>query len=151
MRIHLLWYAVVSHLGSCCNNFSLQNLYWADSGDLVTIASDTSFYILKYNVRLYDIWHYIRIILHATSHLYLRRPCSCWFGILTIGDNFILSIMENFLFCRGMLFLLILKAESQWMSKVLRMPLSCFTRLMSAFELGYGSETVSFTITLRGD
>lgn len=28
-----------------------QNLYWADSGDLVTIASDTSFYILKYNVR----------------------------------------------------------------------------------------------------
>ncbi|KAG5026055.1 hypothetical protein JHK86_021969 [Glycine max] len=26
-----------------------KNLYWADSGDLVTIASDTSFYILKYN------------------------------------------------------------------------------------------------------
>ncbi|GER44990.1 coatomer [Striga asiatica] len=25
------------------------NLYWADSGDLVAIASDTSFYILKYN------------------------------------------------------------------------------------------------------
>ena len=29
-----------------------QNLYWADSGDLVAIASDTSFYILKYNVRI---------------------------------------------------------------------------------------------------
>ena len=29
-----------------------QNLFWADSGDLVAIASDTSFYILKYNVRL---------------------------------------------------------------------------------------------------
>ncbi|RWW25193.1 hypothetical protein GW17_00010483 [Ensete ventricosum] len=28
----------------------LQNLYWADSGDLLVIASDTSFYILKYNV-----------------------------------------------------------------------------------------------------
>lgn len=28
----------------------LQNLYWADSGDLLAIASDTSFYILKYNV-----------------------------------------------------------------------------------------------------
>ncbi|MCI04137.1 coatomer subunit beta'-2-like, partial [Trifolium medium] len=25
------------------------NLYWADSGDLVAISSDTSFYILKYN------------------------------------------------------------------------------------------------------
>lgn len=31
-----------------------QNLYWADSGDLVTIASDTSFYILKYNVRILE-------------------------------------------------------------------------------------------------
>ncbi|KAI4966050.1 hypothetical protein ZWY2020_046747 [Hordeum vulgare] len=30
---------------------NFQNLYWADSGDLVTVASDTSFYILKYNVR----------------------------------------------------------------------------------------------------
>ena len=30
---------------------SSQNLYWADSGDLVAIASDSSFYILKYNVR----------------------------------------------------------------------------------------------------
>ncbi|XP_078170306.1 coatomer subunit beta'-1 isoform X1 [Carex rostrata] len=28
---------------------AVKNLYWADSGDLVTIASDTSFYILKYN------------------------------------------------------------------------------------------------------
>ncbi|KAG6430051.1 hypothetical protein SASPL_108112 [Salvia splendens] len=28
---------------------NFQNLYWADSGDLVAIASDTSFYILKYN------------------------------------------------------------------------------------------------------
>eukprot|EP00256_Glycine_max_P054726 XP_014621620.1 coatomer subunit beta'-2 [Glycine max] len=28
---------------------NVKNLYWADSGDLVTIASDTSFYILKYN------------------------------------------------------------------------------------------------------
>uniref|UniRef100_A0A3Q7FWP9 Coatomer subunit beta' n=1 Tax=Solanum lycopersicum TaxID=4081 RepID=A0A3Q7FWP9_SOLLC len=28
---------------------SVKNLYWADSGDLVAIASDTSFYILKYN------------------------------------------------------------------------------------------------------
>lgn len=29
-----------------------QNLYWADSGDLVAISSDASFYILKYNVRI---------------------------------------------------------------------------------------------------
>nr|QEX51140.1 coatomer subunit beta'-1-like isoform X1 [Cymbidium ensifolium] len=28
---------------------NVKNLYWADSGDLITIASDTSFYILKYN------------------------------------------------------------------------------------------------------
>ncbi|CAI0422642.1 unnamed protein product [Linum tenue] len=28
---------------------TVKNLYWADSGDLVTIASDTSFYILKYS------------------------------------------------------------------------------------------------------
>ncbi|KAH9714549.1 Coatomer subunit beta'-2 [Citrus sinensis] len=32
---------------------TVKNLYWADSGDLVAIASDTSFYILKYNVRIY--------------------------------------------------------------------------------------------------
>lgn len=35
----------------CCF-LAIQNLYWADSGDLVSIASDTSFYILKYNVRM---------------------------------------------------------------------------------------------------
>lgn len=36
-----------------CYKFEIfQNLYWADSGDLVAIASDTSFYILKYNVRI---------------------------------------------------------------------------------------------------
>ncbi|KAL6331207.1 hypothetical protein AAG906_009635 [Vitis piasezkii] len=28
---------------------NVKNLYWADSGDLVAIASDSSFYILKYN------------------------------------------------------------------------------------------------------
>jgi len=28
---------------------NVKNLHWADSGDLVAIASDTSFYILKYN------------------------------------------------------------------------------------------------------
>ncbi|XP_066381648.1 coatomer subunit beta'-2-like isoform X2 [Miscanthus floridulus] len=28
---------------------NVKNVYWADSGDLVTIASDSSFYILKYN------------------------------------------------------------------------------------------------------
>ncbi|KAJ8422656.1 hypothetical protein Cgig2_014425 [Carnegiea gigantea] len=28
---------------------TVKNLYWADSGDLVAIASDSSFYILKYN------------------------------------------------------------------------------------------------------
>ncbi|KAK1265535.1 Coatomer subunit beta'-2 [Acorus gramineus] len=28
---------------------SVKNLYWADSGDLVAVASDTTFYILKYN------------------------------------------------------------------------------------------------------
>ncbi|KAJ6704278.1 COATOMER [Salix viminalis] len=28
---------------------TVKNLYWADSGDLVAIASDASFYILKYN------------------------------------------------------------------------------------------------------
>ncbi|KAK6914916.1 Coatomer, WD associated region [Dillenia turbinata] len=31
---------------------NVKNLYWADSGDLVAIASDTSFYILKYNREL---------------------------------------------------------------------------------------------------
>uniref|UniRef100_A0A0D3BML7 Uncharacterized protein n=1 Tax=Brassica oleracea var. oleracea TaxID=109376 RepID=A0A0D3BML7_BRAOL len=31
---------------------TVKNLYWADSGDLVAIASDTSFYILKYNREL---------------------------------------------------------------------------------------------------
>ena len=34
------------------NNVFIQNLYWADSGDLVAIASDTSFYMLKFNVRI---------------------------------------------------------------------------------------------------
>ncbi|PWA48837.1 coatomer, beta' subunit [Artemisia annua] len=29
---------------------NVKNLYWADSGDLVTVAIDSSFYILKYNV-----------------------------------------------------------------------------------------------------
>nr|KJB13138.1 hypothetical protein B456_002G058900 [Gossypium raimondii] len=29
---------------------TVKNLYWADSGDLVAIAGDTSFYILKYNI-----------------------------------------------------------------------------------------------------
>lgn len=33
-----------------------QNLYWADSGDLVAIASDSSFYILKYNVSFRPFW-----------------------------------------------------------------------------------------------
>eukprot|EP00249_Psilotum_nudum_P021933 c28306_g1_i1 orf=1196-3937(-) len=28
---------------------NVKNIYWADSGDLVTISSDNSFYILKYN------------------------------------------------------------------------------------------------------
>ncbi|KAL2539266.1 Coatomer subunit beta'-2 [Abeliophyllum distichum] len=28
---------------------NVKNLYWADSGDLVAIASDTSFYVLKFN------------------------------------------------------------------------------------------------------
>lgn len=28
---------------------NVKNLYWADSGDLLTIATDSSFYILKYN------------------------------------------------------------------------------------------------------
>ncbi|WVZ79575.1 hypothetical protein U9M48_027140 [Paspalum notatum var. saurae] len=28
---------------------NVKNVYWADSGDLVTISSDSSFYILKYN------------------------------------------------------------------------------------------------------
>jgi coatomer subunit beta' len=40
----------------------LQNLYWADSGDLVAIASDTSFYILKFNRDL------------VTSHFDSGRP-----------------------------------------------------------------------------
>lgn len=30
--------------------FLFQNLYWADSGDLVAISSESSFYILKFNV-----------------------------------------------------------------------------------------------------
>ncbi|WJX58974.1 hypothetical protein P8452_44371 [Trifolium repens] len=30
-------------------NLNVKNLYWADSGDLVAISSDKSFYILKYN------------------------------------------------------------------------------------------------------
>ena len=32
--------------------FWLQHVYWSDGGDLVTIASDNSFYILKYNVSI---------------------------------------------------------------------------------------------------
>uniref|UniRef100_A0A2P2MUM6 Coatomer beta subunit n=1 Tax=Rhizophora mucronata TaxID=61149 RepID=A0A2P2MUM6_RHIMU len=39
-----------------------QNLYWADSGDLVAIASDASFYILKYNRDV------------VSSYLYSGRP-----------------------------------------------------------------------------
>ncbi len=35
--------------GACI--YGLQNIYWSDSGDLVTISSDNSFYILKYKVR----------------------------------------------------------------------------------------------------
>ncbi|GFZ11808.1 coatomer, beta' subunit [Actinidia rufa] len=37
----------MKELGTC--DLYPQNLYWADSGDLVAIASDTSFYMLKYN------------------------------------------------------------------------------------------------------
>ncbi|KAH9615444.1 hypothetical protein KSS87_021359 [Heliosperma pusillum] len=33
---------------------NVKNVYWADSGDLVAIASDTCFYILKFNVRTRD-------------------------------------------------------------------------------------------------
>ncbi|KAF6139975.1 hypothetical protein GIB67_027192 [Kingdonia uniflora] len=33
----------------CRIDVNVKHLYWADSGDLVAIASDTSFYILKYN------------------------------------------------------------------------------------------------------
>lgn len=39
------------------NFLSCQNLYWADSGDLVAIASDASFYILKYNVSVIFLWY----------------------------------------------------------------------------------------------
>nr|AAP21288.1 At1g52360 [Arabidopsis thaliana]BAC42999.1 putative coatomer complex subunit [Arabidopsis thaliana] len=41
---------------------TVKNLYWADSGDLVAIASDTSFYILKFNRDL------------VTSHFDSGRP-----------------------------------------------------------------------------
>jgi coatomer subunit beta' len=37
----------------------MQDIYWADSGDLVTIASESSFYILKYDV----------------SELLIKGPC----------------------------------------------------------------------------
>ncbi len=55
-----------------CLNFSstlscmLQNIYWSDSGDLVAISSDNSFYILKYKVRI------------------LLYPCSCFWFILVL-------------------------------------------------------------------
>ncbi|GJM98076.1 hypothetical protein PR202_ga15051 [Eleusine coracana subsp. coracana] len=48
---------------------NFQNLYWADSGDLVTIASDSSFYILKCYV--------LTIPFHAlqvTTMFHLDRP-----------------------------------------------------------------------------
>uniref|UniRef100_A0A2P2MUN3 Uncharacterized protein n=1 Tax=Rhizophora mucronata TaxID=61149 RepID=A0A2P2MUN3_RHIMU len=41
---------------------TVKNLYWADSGDLVAIASDASFYILKYNRDV------------VSSYLYSGRP-----------------------------------------------------------------------------
>ena len=58
--------------------FSLfQNLYWADSGDLVAIASDTSFYILKYNV-----WILKLLILFLTCVILLSSielaKCMIW-------------------------------------------------------------------------
>ncbi|KAG6550752.1 hypothetical protein Mapa_007656 [Marchantia paleacea] len=33
---------------------NVKNIYWSDGGDLVAIASDSSFYILKYNVSFFD-------------------------------------------------------------------------------------------------
>jgi hypothetical protein len=50
----LLTFCFFSILIPCkfCNFLLGQNLYWADSGDLVAISSDTSFYILKYNVSI---------------------------------------------------------------------------------------------------
>ncbi|CAA7042741.1 unnamed protein product [Microthlaspi erraticum] len=40
----------------------LRNIYWAESGDLVAIATDTSFYIMKYNRDL------------VSSHFHSERP-----------------------------------------------------------------------------
>jgi coatomer subunit beta' len=54
------------HCFLCFTLFILmyQNLHWADSGDLVAIASDTSFYILKYSVRIYSI-----LVFHLVNSL----------------------------------------------------------------------------------
>ena len=61
VSIFMLWIALSNKRSSIygffnCNLTFLhllsQNLYWADSGDIFAIASDTSFYILKYNVRM---------------------------------------------------------------------------------------------------
>ena len=45
--VYNMFHVVIDSYGN-----PFQNLYWADSGDLVAIASDTSFYILKYNVSI---------------------------------------------------------------------------------------------------
>ena len=50
--LKLAYFVILIYLFLTFFFLNVQNLYWADSGDLVAIASDTSFYILKYNVRM---------------------------------------------------------------------------------------------------
>lgn len=45
--------------------FMLQNIYWSDGGDLVAIASDSSFYVLKYNVSLRQ---FVAVLLLSNSN-----------------------------------------------------------------------------------
>lgn len=54
--LHILKSQQIYKLKTSCAHLWLQNIYWSDSGDLVAIASDNSFYILKYNVSCSPDW-----------------------------------------------------------------------------------------------
>ncbi|KAF6173073.1 hypothetical protein GIB67_009993 [Kingdonia uniflora] len=75
---------------------NVKHLYWADSGDLVAITSDTSFYILKYNRDIVSSFLYSRIpadeqgvedafeLLHETNE---RVRTGLWVGDCFIYNN----------------------------------------------------------------
>ncbi|RRT75319.1 hypothetical protein B296_00031350 [Ensete ventricosum] len=69
----------------------LQNLYWADSGDLLVIASDTSFYILKYKVTT---------MFHLDRPMYLLGYLASQSRVYLIDKEFNVA---HFLESRGML------------------------------------------------